>query len=766
MDASASPRALRPVPPTPVVTAPLDIEPAETPPRHLRDYARVLFKYRWLALTSFLACFGAIMLWTLVTPRTWSAATRVQLSKSSPIQLRLDENVLRVDENERTATGTTTFLATQVTMLKSRDLAERVIRSEHLAENEDFLDPSPRRRGLLSLSGRLLSSLRPRGWNAGGAPVATGEPVAAAEIDTKLIDRYVRWLSVQEVRGTDLVEIRFTTPSPYLSAFLASAHTRAFLESSQEARLATDVTAKEFLGKQIKESEERIERAETALNAFAGLHPSVAVDQEQKVVAQRLADLSTALTKAEASRIGLETRYASLTDANANPQAYFLDQPGIQRLNGTLLDIRGQRAAWSDRLGPNHPQMIELARHEAEVTQQLAAEVRHEVAGVRSRFQAAVEKETGLRAQLAEQERASIAQRELGARYALLRSAVDNGHMLHDSLLKQQLETSVNAELGASNVRIIERAEVPTRAASPNVPVDFVMAVIIGLLAAGAAAFGCEYFDTSVKSSDEVEGLLQLPTLATIPNFQLARKASYRGKQPAQPGPSELIVLTEPRSPVSEAFRALRTAILFSTPAAPPKVILFTSAAASEGKTVSSLNLATTLAEAGARVLLIDVDLRRPSCHIRLGVENLAGLSTFLAGQAAFDDVAQQLTTPNLCFVPAGPPPPNPAELIGSQRMRDALTAARTQYDFVILDTPPVLPVTDTLLLARDTDGGVLVVKGHDTPRDLVRRARDTLVRAGVPLLGAVVNNVDLGWGDLYFYHRYYGPYGATKEAA
>ena len=191
-----------------------------------------------------------------------------------------------------------------------------------------------------------------------------------------------------------------------------------------------------------------------------------------------------------------------------------------------------------------------------------------------------------------------------------------------------------------------------------------------------------------------------------------------------------------------------------------------TSASASEGKTLSSLNLASALVESGARVLLIDVDLRRPSCHVRLGVENLRGLSSYLAGHATFDDVRQTLTSPALDFVPAGPPPPNPAELIGSQRMHEVLMAARGQYDFVILDTPPVLPVTDTLLLARDTDGGVLVVKGHDTPRDLVRRARDSLVRAGVPLLGVVVNNVDLGWGDLYFYHRYYGPYQATAEAA
>lgn len=767
MEPGASLPSLSPVPLRPAVVAgfsPFDADAAEVPPRHLRDYIRILYKYRWLALASFALTAGVMLLWTLATPRAWSAATRVQLSRSSPIKLRLDENVLRVDDNNPNTNGTSTFLATQVTMLKSRDLAERVIRGEHLAENEAFLDPSAERRGLLSLSGRLLSSLRPRGWDAGAPSGSAQEVSGSADIDGTLIDRYTRWLSVQELRGTDLVEIRFTTPSPYLSAFLASAHTRAFLEANEEARLATDVTAKEFLGRQIRESEDRVARSEGALNEFAAQHPGVAIDQEQKVVAQRLADLSTALTKSEAARVGLQSRYAFLTGDDGDPGAYFLDQPGIQKLHGTLLEIRAQRAAWAERLGPNHPQMAELARHESEVSSQLRAEVQREVAGVRAKWEAAREKEQGLRAQLAEQERGSVAERELGARYALLRGEVDNAHTLHDSLLKQQLETAVNAELGASNVRIVERAEVPLRPSTPNVPLNLVLALVAGALAAAAAAFGCEYFDSSVKSGDEVEGLLQLPTLATIPNFQLARRAAYSGKAPLA-GPAEIVVLTEPRSPVAEAFRTLRTALLFSTAAAPPKVVLLTSASASEGKTVSSLNLASTLAESGARVLLVDVDLRRPSCHVRLGTDNLRGLSNFLAGQASLEDVTLALPSPRLDFIPAGPLPPNPAELIGSPRMRDALATLRERYDFVILDTPPVLPVTDTLLLARDVDGAVLVVKGHDTPRDLVRRARDLLVRASVPLLGVVVNNVDLGWGDLYFYQRYYGAYGAAEAA-
>jgi capsular exopolysaccharide synthesis family protein len=319
---------------------------------------------------------------------------------------------------------------------------------------------------------------------------------------------------------------------------------------------------------------------------------------------------------------------------------------------------------------------------------------------------------------------------------------------------------------------VIERPEVPQGPSTPKVPLNMTLGLMAGMVAAVGAVFLCDYFDNSVKSSEEVEGFLQLPTLATIPNFALARRTSGRAALKASADaatanyPAEMVVLSEPRSPAAEAFRSLRTAVLFSAPAAPPKIIVLTSAGASEGKTVSSLNLASSLAEAGSRVLLIDVDLRRPSCHRVLGITNDRGLSNFLSGQAEFASLVRPLHADRLFFVPAGPTPPNPAELVGSARMRDVLEELRDEYDFVILDSPPVLPVTDAVVLGREADGAVLVVKGHDTPRELLRRARDQLLQANVHLLGAVVNNVDLRWGDQYFYGRYYGSYYGPRESA
>src|SRR5881628_3749953 len=750
-------------------------------PRHLRDYLSVLHKYRWLAIACFGVTVGLTILVTLLTPRLYTASTRLQVARQSPIQLRLDGNVIRVPDGERDANGAMTFVSAQAAALKSRDLAERVIREHGLATNEAFLDPRPRNRGLRALAEAMPRFVRPRGLE--GAPAGSAEHEAASRTSAPpaLIDRYMRYLSVEEIRGTDIVEVRFTTPDPSLSALLVAAHTQAYLDTNEEARRANDVTAQEFLGRQLEEARQQVQRAEAALNRFAAEHPNVAVNEEQKTVAQRIADLSKQLTDAEGTRLSLQSRYRFLGEKpHGDLLAYFLDRPGLQKLHLALLDIREQRAGLEGRLGPRHPQVQELRRQQAEIEAQLRAEVEQEVEAIRTRYDAAKLSEDDLRGKLDELGVKAIELRDLGARYQLLKNNVDSAHGLHASLLKQRMDTGVNAALVTSNVRIIERAEAPLRPSKPNVPLNLTLGVLAGLVLAVGAAFSFEYFDQSVKSSGEVEDLLQVPTLATIPNFEQDRRATVRGPHarrllassngngaaasngngttdtPDRQG--DLVLLREPWSQVAEAFRSLRTAVLFTARGAPPKVIVVTSAVAAEGKTVGSLNLATALAEAGSRVLLLEADLRHPRCHRTLGVDDARGLSSVLLGQEELESVIHSLEAPRLSFIPAGSLPANPADLLSSPRLREALARLRSQYDFVIIDTPPVLPVTDAVVLAREADAVVLVVKGHGTPSALVREARDRLLMAGAPLLGVVVNDVDLNWGDLYLYDNYYQP--------
>ena len=763
-------RASRPLPPPTV-----DVEVTDAPPHHLRDYLRVLVRHRRLALGYFGATVGIAALFVLLSPRAYTAATRLQIARQSPIQLRLENSVRRLDDGENDATVAANFVSTQVAALKSRDLAERVIRRFDLMHNPTFLHPNTGAHVLPAPHGIL----RPRGWEDApdAAPAPSNDPV-----DPKTVDRYQKLLGVGDVRGTDLIEVSFTTPSPALSAFLVSAHTQAYLEANQDARRATDDIAGGFLSRQLQEARKGMKRAEAALRRFARSHPKVAANQEHKLDAARMSELSTLLTKAEGTRATYETRYQFLTKAHSDPTAYFLDRPGVQKLRLALLDVQAQRAGLDSRLGPNHPQIQELARLESELEKQLQSEVKRGVASARAHFDAAKLREDRLRKKLSRQESTGAEMRNLGSQYDLLKNDVDSARGLHASLLKQRAETEVNSELAAPNVRVIERPEVPSKPSKPKVLLDLVLGTFAGIVLGIGAAFARDYFDGSVRSSEEAEDALQLPLLAAIPNFTLARNAgdgppslplvprvSFAGSTPATngDGPSfggnDLLVMHEPWSRVAEAFRSLRTAVLFSVPDSPPQVILVTSARAAEGKTVASLNLATTLAEAGSRVLLLDADLRHPRCHMALGIDNEGGLSSCLAGDVPLEAAIRALEVPNLFILPAGRPPANPAELVGSRRMRDILTELRAQFDFIVVDTPPVLPVTDAVVLAREADGVVLVVKGHDTPRELARRARDRLVLAGANFLGVMVNNVGLGWGDPYFYDSYYG-YGRPAD--
>src|SRR5438874_3433746 len=757
-------------------------------PRHLRDYLSVLHKYRWLAIACFGVTVGLTILVTLLTPRLYTASTRLQVARQSPIQLRLDGNVIRVPEGDRDANGVMTFVSAQAAALKSRDLAERVIREHGLATNEAFLDPRPRRRGLRALAEAMPRLVRPRGLESAPAGSAAHEAASRTSAAPVLIDRYMRYLSVEEIRGTDIVEVRFATPDPSLSALLAAAHTQAYLDTNEEARRANDVTAQEFLGRQLEEARQQVERTEAALSRFAAEHPNVAVNEEQKTVAQRITDFSKQLTDAEGTRLSLQSRYEFLgKKPHGDLLAYFLDRPGLQKLHLALLDLRAELAGLEGRLGPRHPQVQELRRQQAEIEVQLRAEVEQEVAAIRTRYDAAKLSESGLRRKLDELGVKAIELRYLGARYQLLKNNVDSAHGLHASLLKQRTDTGVNAALVASNVRVIERAEAPLRPSKPNVPLNLTLGVLAALVFAVGAAFSFEYFDQSVKSSQEVEDLLQVPTLSSIPNFEQARRAAMRGPYARRlPAPSngngraasngqgttdtldghgDLVILQEPWSQVAEAFRCLRTAVLFTAHGAPPKVIVVTSAVAAEGKTVGSLNLATALAETGSRVLLLEADLRRPRCHQTPGVNADRGLSSVLDGQEELESVIHELDAPPLFFVPAGSLPRNPADLLSSPRMRQVLEWLRSQCDFVIIDTAPVLPVTDEVVLAWEAEVVVLVVTGHGMQSAMVREARDRLLMAGAPLLGVVVNDVDLSWGDLYPYDYYYRPPGPEASA-
>ena len=592
-----------------------EAEYTEVHPRTLRDYLGILHHHRHLAA----ACFGSTLLLTilitLMMPRYYTASTRLYVPRQSPIQLQLKDTVLNLEEIDRSVNGASSFLATQVTSLKSRDLAERVIRSQRLAQNPAFTAPgivssavgwlvslvrspttpvaaSAQATALITLGEQLPSFLRPRGW---GAPAGTSRPAEdpstakTAAIDPGLLDRYQRDLDVQEVRGTDLIEVSFATKDPLLSAFLASAHTQAYLDANEAAQVTTDSAAMEFLQEQLAQSRTEVDRAESALTQFAATHPNVAVNQEDKLIAKQIADLSGLVTQAGGDRVNAQSKYEYVTKAQNEPLTHFFtDSQGIEKLRMALFDLSAQRSSMEARLGPNHPQMIALRRQTWEVQQQLHDEVQKEVEAARAHYRAAQLREDELQQRMQELQASGIQLRGLGAQYDSLKNELETARALHELLLKQKAETAVHSQLDASTIRVVERPEVPQKPSRPNVPMNLALGSLAGLLIAGVSIVVREALDSSIKSPGEIEDVLQIPTLAIIPNFAPSRRLvgapgrakSLNGRRALKNGGpatsrngQDLVVLRQPWSAAAETVRSLRTAVLFSTPAAPPAAL-------------------------------------------------------------------------------------------------------------------------------------------------------------------------------------------------
>jgi uncharacterized protein involved in exopolysaccharide biosynthesis len=545
---------------------------AETP-SHLRDYIAVVRRHFRLAVTCFAATLALAVIVTILMPRRYTASTRVQVGRQSAIQLRLQQNVISLDDGDRGERGALTFVGTQATALKSRDLAERVIKSYGLAESPAFLEPAKHRRGAIAVAHDVQEIFRARGLSAGPAPRPSVVIGPSSPVDPELLDRYMEYLFVKQVQGTDLIDVTFVTPSPTLSAFLAAAHTQAYLEANEEARHATDLMAQGFLGRKLAGARKKVKLAEAALDRFAERHPDVAVDQEHRVGGQRIAELSSLLTKAEAARVGLESRYDFLTRRDSDPLAYFLDSPPIEKLRLALLDVRAQRAGFDARLGDNHPRMIELKRLEAEIGNQLKTEVGRGVASVRAHYDAAREREDRLRRKLEQQQEVGTEMNRLAARYELLRNDVQTARSLHTSPSSSRWRpppapTSTRRTCGSSSAPRCRSIRAGRRSAEPRArPGGRARRRARGRVRR-------EYFDHSVRSSSDVED----PAYSDArddPELRArarggrvaappATNGDGAGRAPAEGGRGDLIVLHEPDSAVAEAFRSMRTALLFS----------------------------------------------------------------------------------------------------------------------------------------------------------------------------------------------------------
>ena len=435
----------------------------------------------------------------------------------------------------------------------------------------------------------------------------------------------------------------------------------------------------------------------------------------------------------------------------------------LDKLQAAKADLKIQIAQVSTQFGPAYPKLAELNNQLQEIDSQIQGETKKVGGRLRGDYLAALQRENMLRSALEEQKQQENKLNESAIEFSLLKRDFETNRTLYEGLLQKLKEAGVTAGLRSNNIRQVDIARTPAGPAEPNIPRNLGFALALGLTSGIGLAFLLEGIDNTVRTPEQAQLISGLPSLGMIPlGSRTAAEANPTGLSVAASKEAvELITISRPQSQMSESYRALRTSLLLTSLGAPPKTILITSALPQEGKTTTSINTATVLAQKGTRVLLIDADLRRPSIHKTLGMGPRAGLSNVLTGGTTLQQATVRSTLlPNLFILPAGTPPPNPAELLASSQMLDLLAELREQYDHIIVDTPPTLSVTDAVVLSTRSDAVVLVIRSGQTTKPALRRSRDILAQVNARVAGVLLNAVDLDSPDYYYYYEYQGKYG------
>ncbi len=650
------------------------------------------------------------------------------------------------------------FLKTQCEILKSRTLAANVVTAEGLANDPVFLGKNRKPgKGLLG----SWTETKPE-----------TKPAPANSIDSA-IGSYLGSLEIKPIVNTNLVKIIFTTPNAGLSARLANAHAHAYIREGIELRTQANAEAERFLRDKLVELKEKLEKSELALNNYRrdkGIVPGLmSVDGKETVVIARLSDLSRELTNAQVARIGLEAEVdqvrknqlpQQLPSSNSNGNSASSTPPVKAQLDAAMSDY----VAMAKQFKPDYPPMVRAKARIDQLQQSYNEEIQTFSAGIIAAFNAAKTKEADLQDEMSRQRSQALSVNDASVGYAILQREVDTNRELYNSVLQRMKDLGLAAESQSSNTVVVDDAQVPGGPSGPHRKMALLQAITFGLALGIGLAFLIEYQDKTLKTPEQVEQYLRLPNLAAVPAFsrhetRAIAKRNGADHTPAIMGSRELAGSMSQYSVVGEAYRSLRTALMLSRAGAPPKTILFTSASNSEGKTVSALNTAVVFAHTGVRVLLIDVDLRRPRCHKVLALENLAGLTEVLAGACNVSDLIRTTDIDSLSFLSAGSIPPNPSELVGSDKMRDTLAQLTSEFDVVVIDSPPILPVTDAMLLSTMVDGVVLVVNSSKTSKQHVKAAYARLEFARAKVFGVLLNQVDVNSQHYQYYRRYYGGY-------
>ena len=714
----------------------------------LVEYARVIQKRRATILTIAFIVFSIGLFATLKEKPVYRARVLVEIQKENP-------DIPSLQELFQLESISDTYLETQYRILKSENLARRVISDLKLDHLPEFNQP-------------------PHWWarqsqEASLQPALTTPENSSPEstIDNEVLKKFQDRLDVEPLKRSRLVEVSFESNDRNLAAKVVNALASTYIQQNLESRWEASQKASEWLSQQLMGMKSKLEKSEDDLQQYARDNGLLFLETDkgtsENIVTQRLRQLQEELTKAQADRYEKQSLYLLVQQGDFSSLPGIFNNKLMQDLTEKSAELQRERSRLSSIFNPDYPQVKEIQNQIDEAQSDLSAERERAAKAITNDYRAAVERENMLQQAFRDQQHDADLIAEKSVQYNILKREADTNKQLYVGLLEKLKETGVSTSMKAANIRVIDPAYPPKKPDSPRVPLNLSLAMLLGLSLGIGAAFLQEHLDNSFKTAGEIERFLQLPALASVPAVQAATNGDGHSlyararhmageKYPASIVPSwNRIEGNGQNTALAEAFHELRTSVLLSTAKHPPKTLLVTSAKGGEGKTTVAANLAVSLAQLGEKVLLIDADLRRPSLHNFFGVPNTSGLVNFLTGDPEWRSLLSHPAPIGLSVLPSGPIPPNPADLLSSEYMPALIREASKEYKFIVLDSPPLLNLADSRILATLVDGVILVVGGGITPRELVHRAYASAVDAGSHVLGATINFADTR-SDYYSY--------------
>jgi len=715
----------------------------------LGSYWRILRRRRWYVIS-----FVTVVV-TLVTIGSFNMTPKYEAISRISIRPE-DHNVLEFKDVGPTTPSNWDYemeLDAQLKILQSDTLALRTIEALRLDQNEAFFKDIRLESGSIPLQPLQLGPAK----------------------EARLLKLFRSGLSVTRVAHSPVLQIQFSSTNPRLSSEIVNTLVNNYIEDNFKTKYNSMQQASKWLSKQLLDLQLKVDAAQKKLVEYEKQKGILGIDEKQNIITEKLDQLNRELTTAQADRIQKEATFQRALSIE-DPELVPTDSQVMQRLKEQDAELRTQYAQANTLFGPSYPKVEEL-RNELEQTHEA---IRHEMESIagkaRSEYLIAVNREEMLKKALEVQKQQANQLNESAIEYETLKHDADTSRQLYEAMMTRMKEAGVSAGLQSGNIRVVDPAREPASPAWPKIPLNIAVALLFGGIGGIGLALVVDRLDDTICTLEQAQDVSTLPALATIPRFVTApRTNSIWGRQlrslPAESSASdhalELASHFYPASVIAESYRALRTSLLLSRSGSPPQVILITSALPKECKTTTSINSAIVLAQRGGRVLLVDADLRRSGMNRLLGLRTDYGLATLLAGSHNFPScIVPSPQLPNLFVLPAGPKPPNPAELLSSTVFQDELARWRKAFDHIIIDTPPVLSVTDAVILSVQADSVILVLRSGYTKRHDFRRAHDVLASVNARITGVVVNAFDTRASGYYGYYGYYSyVYGDTYGA-